>query len=410
MALGNHPLPKGDGEFDDAAAIRAQLNAAVSDDGSGEYRMPRATYLIKSPITPPAGVKWTCEPGTVILVDASMGASERAILISVSNVTIEGLELDGNKDEYTATTEQRHGIMVTGDVENITLRDLYLHDCKGDGLYIGSGDGTTTPTDVTVDNVRCLANHRQGCSVTSGRNLTFTNCRFAETSGTAPQAGVDVEPNNATAVLENITFRDCHFYDNAGAGLLLDWPTTSTVQKGVTVVDCFLYDNTGSGIAADQVKGFTAKGNRVYSNGDRGIVITDNCRNVELSGNRIYLNGTQGIYVLAQANTKYITGLQIKGNRIYDNSATTANAVDAIRIDWAAGAADGCVAAIVTENNCANQDTTNQRYAITTDGATQMTDLILSNNNLDGCATGVSVLSDEAASRRVRGNVGLADN
>ena len=44
--------------------------------------------------------------------------------------------------------------------------------------------------------------------------------------------------------------------------------------------------------------------------------VTDNCRGVDLSHNRIYLNGTQGIYVLAQAITKFITGLQIKDNRI----------------------------------------------------------------------------------------------
>lgn len=396
----------------DGSTVNTTALAAMLTTFAGSSLVwPSGTSVIGSVITIPADTHFVGNPGAKLKVAAALGASDRVITIDgVSNVKIEGLEIDGNKSAFATTTEQRHGVYVTGNASNITLRDIYTHDNKGDGLYIGSGDGTTTPVTVHVDNVRCDANHRQGCSLTSGRNVTFSDCYFTNTSGTAPQAGFDIEPNSDTAVVENIAIDACHFYSNAGAGLLIDLPTTSTVQKGVKVTKSFLYSNTLHGIYADQAKGLTVDDCEIYSNTQNGVGIVDNCRGIQVVNNRIYLNGQHGVFALAQFNTKFLNGLQVIANRIFDNSATSANTRDAIRIDWALGPASGCTGAIIANNQLGNLNTSNQRYALTTDGGANMIDTIINGNYMKGTATGVAVLSDDSSTRRVRGNAGLADN
>jgi hypothetical protein len=55
--------------------------------------------------------------------------------------------------------------------------------------------------------------------VISAQDLLIENCEFSGTSGTAPQAGIDFEPNRADERLVNCVVRNCVFRNNAGAAM-----------------------------------------------------------------------------------------------------------------------------------------------------------------------------------------------
>ena len=61
---------------------------------------------------------------------------------------------------------------------------------------------------------------------------------FTNTSGTAPQSGIDIEPNSPSDYLLDINITDCYTNDNAGDGLMISpWMMNSTSQPiGITVV------------------------------------------------------------------------------------------------------------------------------------------------------------------------------
>ena len=67
--------------------------------------------------------------------------------------------------------------------------------------------------------------YRNGLSVISARNLLVVGCRFLRTAGTAPEAGIDIEPNTPKLIsgppnfLANVTFIDTECRRNRGTGL-----------------------------------------------------------------------------------------------------------------------------------------------------------------------------------------------
>ena len=114
----------------------------------------------------------------------------------------------------------------------------------GDGLYVKDCYGCTF-VDLVLDD-----NYRQACSVISASDTLFENCQFLNTGahdrlqasflaglrcshrrrcvagmtgGTAPQAGVDFEPNDATDFLSNLTLRNCTAKNNVGGGYFVSY-------------------------------------------------------------------------------------------------------------------------------------------------------------------------------------------
>ena len=126
-------------------------------------------------------------------------------IVDVNNVTITGTP--GNsvfrmlKSEYTSS-EYRHCLEIAGS-NNVTISGIACNDSGGDGLYIGAG-AQGYSSNVVVSNSSFDNNRRQGFSLISGTHVKISNCQFTNTNGTAPSAGIDVEPNLATDRLEDI--------------------------------------------------------------------------------------------------------------------------------------------------------------------------------------------------------------
>ena len=138
--------------------------------------------------------------------------------VAVDNVAIINPHIIGDRATNTSPTgEKGHLIFVyqSSNVKVIGIHQGILKDAFGDGLYIG-GD-TTECTDCFVSGILCDNNRRQGLSITAAKNLTVRDSAFNNTNGTAPEFGIDVEPNNSDVKLQNILFDGCSAGLNAGA-------------------------------------------------------------------------------------------------------------------------------------------------------------------------------------------------
>jgi hypothetical protein len=94
-------------------------------------------------------------------------------------------------------------------------------------------------TNVTVEDSVFNNNRRQGSSITGQVNhVYYLRDHFTNTIGTAPQSGIDIEPNAPGDYLLDIHIDDCYTDANAGDGLMVTtWLMDSTSQPiGVTVL------------------------------------------------------------------------------------------------------------------------------------------------------------------------------
>ena len=142
------------------------------------------------------------------------GKDRGVTLRGEGNATLAMNKRDYQDPEQYSHSEWRHAVSVSG--SGTTVRDLTILSSGGDGVYVRDN-----AKDVTLENLVCRDHHRQGISVICATRLRVRNCRFEETSGTAPQCGVDIEPNRPSDRLEDILFEDCVFDQNASGGMTL---------------------------------------------------------------------------------------------------------------------------------------------------------------------------------------------
>jgi hypothetical protein len=103
---------------------------------------------------------------------------------------------------------------------------------------------------VVIRRVDCRDNHRQGISVISAENLLIEGCRLRNTRGTAPQAGIDFEPNTPNDSLSNCVVRNCLAEHNAGTGYQICPQAMNSGSKPISIYldHCVSRSNAWHGI------------------------------------------------------------------------------------------------------------------------------------------------------------------
>ena len=121
-------------------------------------------------------------------------------------IDLETKPASSTKPHVLAGGEQRHGILLCG-CSNIEIRDIICKDCGGDGICIAGGNIIRYSEGVSVENVTCDNNFRQGISITSVDGLTIDDCIFKNSDN----SNIRIEPSGGdanTGVLTNIVVRD----------------------------------------------------------------------------------------------------------------------------------------------------------------------------------------------------------
>jgi len=165
--------------------------------------------------------------------------------LNASNILIDGngALIQGERNEHTGSTgEWGFGIDFRG-VKNSVIQNLTIVDCWGDGLYIAASDdndATTRCENIKIQNVVIKNSRRNNISVVGGKYIYFNNVICQGANGTAPEAGIDLEPNNQTIVNEFLYFNQCSFIDNN----VYQFIAASNSTKHVNVSNCYFNCNT----------------------------------------------------------------------------------------------------------------------------------------------------------------------
>lgn len=243
-----------DGVTDATTAIQDAFDM-INTLGKGKVFFPSGNYLVSANAS--TGVVFTVYDNTEIIMGPNVTITLQANNLSSykifnltdkDNIKIIGGTIIGDRDTHTGVTgEFGHGICIL-DCTNITLLDVTVQDCWGDGTYIG---GNTTPTyDVVMDRCTLHNNRRDNLSLPNVVRFKATNCTFDDANGTSPQGCVVIEPNGTSDRVQYIHFDNCLFKDNDSAfAFQCADDNNPDLRYDLTVTNCTFVDCQG-GIAA----------------------------------------------------------------------------------------------------------------------------------------------------------------
>jgi len=277
----------GDGRHDDTAAIQAAINSLPSTGGT--VTIPAGTYMIDTgkKINLRSKMLLKMDPGAILKAKTTSLSRHYILAIaSDTDVEIAGGQLVGDRDTHifgsSSTEEWGHGISIGGSARRVTIRDLRVSKCTGDGVCIGGA-----AYDVVIANIISTNNRRQGLSITNCSNIRVYDSEFSYSKGTSPECGIDIEPD-ANGSCTDVIIKNCRLNNNAKYGLNI-WKRTTNV----TITGCTLERNGSLGIGTNGISGLKVTNNTIRYNSATGVVYNTGTRNLTHSGNLSYGNYTR---------------------------------------------------------------------------------------------------------------------
>lgn len=226
---------KGDGVTDDTQAIQKAINEATLV--SGTVIIPEGVYLIDAltSINVKDNVTIIMSPKTVL--KAIPNSSKNYAIMNITNVKcarIFGGVLVGERADHTGLDgEWGMGVKMIGS-SNVIIKYTKANDCWGDGFYIGGNSNQDYCENVQLISVSADNNRRQGISLISGRNIDIINAVLTNTNGTSPAAGLDIEPNRVSQILDNINITNLTSANNS-AGIKVYLRNLSNSERDINI-------------------------------------------------------------------------------------------------------------------------------------------------------------------------------
>lgn len=190
---------------------------------------------------------------------------------NVSNVTISGGQIQGERYGHgNSGGEWGMGIGVY-DGRNITISDVKISDCWGDGIYLGSRNENNTKAgcrEITISDCNLINNRRNNLSIVCADDVTINGCAFRDANGTAPQYGIDIETNNSSKPCERIEILNSVFEGNTSAAMGIVTNANDITISGCTLKGDFI-NYAGTNVTVDDSQLFGETDARI------GITMTD---------------------------------------------------------------------------------------------------------------------------------------
>lgn len=174
----------------------------------------------------------------------------RNITLRGTNATLRMRRADYDDPAQYRRAEWRHSLSLRS-CSNIKVYGLTLLESGGDGIYLGTATPRVTNKEIHIKDVTCDRNYRQGISVITAENLLIEDTILRGTAGTAPQAGIDFEPNHPEERLVNCVMRNCRSEGNAGCGFSFYLTPMRFISEPISVrlENCVATGNRGAALS-----------------------------------------------------------------------------------------------------------------------------------------------------------------
>ncbi|MBP5640590.1 MAG: right-handed parallel beta-helix repeat-containing protein [Victivallales bacterium] len=183
------------------------------------------------------------------LMNLSLKDSISIIGLGKQGGTFKMQKADYTSDNYEWSTH-RHCLAIHSST-NIRVENMTFRDSGGDGIYLGVSRQGHICQNITIKNVICDNNYRQGMSVIAAIDTLVENTKFINTGDTPPSAGVDFEPNRDNEPIRNFVMRNCLAENNVGCGytMHLVGMNETTGAVGITLENCISRKNQSCTLA-----------------------------------------------------------------------------------------------------------------------------------------------------------------
>lgn len=162
----------------------------------------------------------TFQQGSQVLLLGSSDETNAIFKISgASNVTLYNPVIIGDRDTHIGTTgEWGMGIGLYG-ATDVTIYNAKISNCWGDGIYIGQTGGQVNCKNIVIKDAYLNRNRRDGISIIGVDSLLLDNVYAANTDGTLPMTGINIEPNNSYSEIKKVHINNARTENNGKNGI-----------------------------------------------------------------------------------------------------------------------------------------------------------------------------------------------
>lgn len=175
-------------------------------------------------------------------------------LFNVEDIRIYKPVLIGERNKHIGTKgEWGMGIFIKG-AKNIQIINPIISDCWGDGIVFGKGNNGCR--NIKIINAKIDNCRRNGISLCDGYNIEIRNPIISNTQGTLPMCGMDIEPDDNNATINNILIINPITFNNSTAGILIHLNNLlEQAKKKVGIrIENHLDDSSGAGFILGSYK------------------------------------------------------------------------------------------------------------------------------------------------------------
>lgn len=325
----------GDGSTDDASAIQAAIDAIPAEGGTLLLPPTSAFYALESSglvvedrdniAISGFGATVKFKNGVPDVQNTNMRFSN-ILVRNCKQIRIEGLIVHGNLSNRTAHAgaESFHSAISLLGCTNVVVFQCTVTEGMTDGIYLGGINMPGAPSglllnrNVLIDFCEITYCRRNNISVVAADGVTISNCistHAGQIQGTAPRAGIDVEPNKTRfGTCKNVALLNNTIKDNAGTyGVTFGGSGTERgVVQGNVIAGHTYGLNFNNNSDAPYNTDVHVMNNTFRNNANGMRVVGENVDRI--SGNLFYDNDTVGLTLFSKTN-----GIQIHSNRFVRN-------------------------------------------------------------------------------------------
>jgi len=160
------------------------------------------------------------EGAKLIMKPNNLKSYEILRLRQVQHVNIYSPVITGDRKQHTGTEgEWGMGIDIRAS-SDIRIINPHITECWGDGIYLGQMKNIINKN-ISIYNAVLDFNRRNGISVICVDGLQLISPVISNTTGASPMTAIDIEPNTANDVVDNIFIDKPVTLNNSKCGILL---------------------------------------------------------------------------------------------------------------------------------------------------------------------------------------------